>query len=88
MPGILMQHLSSASFISDYRIRQLALCLWMCIKNLYKGGALGSNLETSCDTTASAQLSEVCHAGLREASMAHCWDSGAKKTLSKMIQQN
>lgn len=49
MPGILMQCFSRASFISDYRIRQLALCVWTFVwkawtKEVYP--ALGSSLET------------------------------------------
>lgn len=43
----------------------------------------------NCDSTASAQLSESCQAaGLRGPSTAHCWDSGAKNTLARVILQN
>lgn len=32
MPGISMRHFSCGSFISDYGIRQLALCLWVFVQ--------------------------------------------------------
>lgn len=107
MPSILMQHFSSASFISDYEIRQLAtrwmdggcfVCVHVCMHKTciqrvvacirlqsWNPGSAGE----SCDTIALAQLSEAYHAaGLRGAAPAHCWDSGAKNTLSRVILQN
>lgn len=74
-----------------------ALCVWMCTKCVHKGGVPCIELQSwnqgsageSCDSTAFAQLSEAYHAaGQRGAAPAHCWDSGAKSTLSRVILQN
>lgn len=75
----------------------VCVCECLCIQSLYKGGAPCMGLQSwnpgsageSCDTPALAQLSEAYHAaGLRREAPAHCWDSGAKNTLSRVILQN